>query len=211
MKFSVGSVLAAVALSAFVAAPAAARTPYSGSVGAVGTTSIDIDLAGWATWGTFLVPGSNTEVFIDVGAGTAVTGFEYINLSFTTENGSWLSEFTLSVNNFDGSEFMDWSPSTVTDSGSFGPGSGTWSGGAGGPGAFGPGGSFVVADGTLWVTVYDSFDDPFGDTGLVRDALVSSGTLRVFLAPIPEPGTYGMMALGLLAIGAAMRQRQKQR
>jgi len=43
----------------------------------------------------------------------------------------------------------------------------------------------------------------------VRDAVIASGTMRVYLAsPIPEPGTYGMMALGLLAVGAVMRKRQ---
>jgi hypothetical protein len=31
----------------------------------------------------------------------------------------------------------------------------------------------------------------------------------VFLAPIPEPGTYGMMALGLLAVGATLRKRRQ--
>ena len=211
MKFSIGSVLAAAALTALVAAPAAAKTPYTGSVGAIGSTSfIDIDLTGWVTFGGFGRP-NNTERFIDVGADTVITGFEYINLAFDTENGSFLNEFTLSVNNADASEFMDWSPSTFVGVGSFGPGSGSWGGPSGGEGPFGAGGTFAVADGILWVTVYEGFDDPGGDTGLVRDSLVSSGTLRVFLAPIPEPGTYGMMALGLLAIGAALRKRQQPR
>jgi hypothetical protein len=210
MKLSIGSVLAAAALTAFVAAPAAAKTSYTGSVGAVGTTFIDIDLTGWTTFGAFGRDG-NTETFIDVGAGTVVTGFEYFNLAFTTENGSWIGEFTLSVNNTDASEFMDWAPSVAEVPGSFGPASGGWQGAEGAAGPFGEGGQFTTADGNLWITVYEGFDDPFGDTGLQRDALVSSGTLRVFLAPIPEPGTYGMMALGLLAVGAVMRKRQQSR
>ncbi len=209
MKFSIGSVLAAATLAAFVAAPAAAKTAYTGSVGLTSTTFIDVVISGWQSFGGFGRP-NNTSVTINLDPGTGVTGFDYTNLSFSTDNGSWLSEFTLSVNNVDGSKFLDWSPSSVDDSGTFDPASGSWDGSSGAPGPFGAGGSFVVADGVLFVTVYDAFDDPFGDTGLQRDALVSSGTLRIFLAPIPEPGTYGMMALGLLAVGAAMRKRRQQ-
>jgi len=211
MRSSIASLLAAAALTAFVAAPAAARTTtFTGGEATPATASsfIDVNMAGWATFGGFGRPG-NSQVFVDVGAGTTVVGFEYSNLAFTTQNGSYLSELVLSVNNSDASEYMDWSPSLTDEGGSFGPAGGTWGGAAGGPGPFGEGGSFVTADGVLWITVYEGFDDPLGDTGLLRDALISSGTLRVLLAPIPEPGTYGMMALGLLAVGAAMRRRRQ--
>ena len=76
---------------------------------------------------------------------------------------------------------------------------------------FGEGGEFsLLGDGLLWVTIYDGFDDPFGDTGLVLDTTVTAGTLRVYVSAVPEPGTYGMMALGLLAVGAVMRKRQQR-
>lgn len=214
MKFSIGSVLAAAALTAFVAAPAAARTSvYTGGSVPAGTVTpnyIDIDLAGWQSFGGFGRP-NNTRLDVGVGVGNTVLGFDFSNLVFSTENGSWMSELTLSVNSSDGTMYMDWSPSTDDQSGSFGPASGSWMGSVGAPGPFGEGGSFSAADGMLWITVYEGFDDPFGDTGLVRDATISAGTLRVYLAsPIPEPGTYGMMALGLLAVGALMRKRQQQ-
>ncbi len=209
MTFSIGSVLAAAALAAVVASPAVAKTSYAGSVGATSTTFIDFDMANWVTFGGF-GRANNTSVIIDIGAGTGVIGFEYTNLSFATAGTSWLSEFTISVNNTDASEYLDWAPSLTGDSGSFGPGSGSWGGADGGEGPFGAGGSFTAVDGTLWVTVYEGFDDPGGDTGLELDATVATGTLRVFLAPVPEPGTYGMMALGLLAVGAVMRKRQQQ-
>jgi hypothetical protein len=212
MKFSIGSLLAAAALTAFVAAPAAARTTtFSGADTTPTTTStfIDIDLAGWQSFGGFGRP-NNTQIFVNVGAGNTVLGFDYSNLSFSTENGSWLSELTLSVNSTDGETYMDWSPAVLDDAGSIGPLAGSWGGTEGAAGPFGAGGSFSAADGTLWITVYEGFDDPFGDTGLVRDAVIASGTMRVYLAsPIPEPGTYGMMALGLLAVGAVMRKRQQ--
>jgi hypothetical protein len=213
MKFSIGSLLAAAALTAFVAAPAAARTtvyagPTDTNVGAA-ATFIDIDLAGWQAFGAFGRP-NNTQVFVSVGAGNTVLGFDYSNLSFTTEGGSWLSELTLSINSTDGETYMDWSPSVIDDAGTLGPLAGSWGGTEGAAGPFGAGGSFSAADGQLWITVYEGFDDPFGDTGLVRDAVIASGTMRVYLAsPIPEPGTYGMMALGLLAVGAVMRKRQQ--
>jgi hypothetical protein len=208
MKFSTSLALATAALSLAVSAPALAKTPYAGTgITATATSSIDINLAGWQTFGGF-GRDNNTEAFIDIGAGTTVTGFEYIGLDFSTSGGSYLSEFTLSLNNATGDTFMDWRPSTLAASGRF-TGGGSWGGSSGQPGDFGPGAGFVVADGILWVTVYESFDDPNGDTGLVLDATVAAGTLRVFLAPIPEPGTYGMMALGLLAVGAAVRKRRQ--
>ncbi len=211
MKFSFGAAFAAAALSVAVASPALARTaPVNGLfIQATTSTFIDIDLAGWASYGEFGAD-LNSTVFIDVAAGTEVIGFEYIGLSFATENGSWLRELTLSVNNSDASEFIDWRPSTVGASGSFGPESGAWAGATGAAGPFGAGAAFTAADGLLIVTVYESFDDPFGDGGATVDATISGGTLRILLAPIPEPSTYGMMALGLLAVGAAMRKRQQQ-
>ncbi|GEM_PF-1365905 len=211
MKFSIGSLLAAAALTAFVAAPAAARTTVYSSADTTPTTTstfIDIDLAGWESFGGFGRP-SNTQITVGVGEGNTVLGFDYSNLSFTTEGGSWLSELTLSVNSSDGEQYMDWSPSVIDDAGSASSLMGSWGGTEGVAGPFGAGGSFSVADGQLLITVYEGFDDPFGDTGLVRDAVIASGTMRVYLAsPIPEPGTYGMMALGLLAVGAVMRKRQ---
>lgn len=36
----------------------------------------------------------------------------------------------------------------------------------------------------------------------------SGGEIRTFLAPIPEPSTYALMALGLAAVGAAARRRR---
>lgn len=222
MRTTLASALGAAALALLVSTPAAARgTPMAdGSLttapiatAALGADFIDIDISGWRTFGGFGRAG-NSSALVDVGAGTVVTGFDWINLSFTASGASTPIEFTLSVNRnipppSDTEGFIDWSPSTSNlAAGSYGPGSGSWGGGVGVPGNFGAGAAFAVDDGLMFVTVYESFDDPFGDTGLVLDATVATGTLRVFLAPIPEPGTYGLMALGLLAVGAAVRKRQ---
>ncbi|MDO9091334.1 MAG: PEP-CTERM sorting domain-containing protein [Rubrivivax sp.] len=206
---SLGAVVGAAVLSmAFVsqaqAKGAAVITP--GAAGAAESTVV-IDMAGWSTWGGFGSP-SNSEVFLNLGAGSVITGFSYSGLAFSTLNGSFLSEMTLSVNNIEGTSYMDWAPSLVDAGGSFGPGAGSWGGAEGGEGPFGPGGSFVVSDGQVWVTVYEGFDDPFGDGGATIDATITAGLLTIMYQPIPEPATYAMMALGLFAVGAAARRRK---
>ncbi len=219
MTVSFRSALFCAGLGLVMAAPAVARTaaPLPADVVAIPAGSggfIDINLAGWVSFGGFS-NALNTRVAFDIGAGTTVTGFTYEGVTITTSNNSWLSELTLSVNPTNGdpeTEFMDWSPSTVGASGTATALSGSWNGATGQPGSFGAGIAFSAADGLIFVTVYESFDDPFGSTGPgLLDATITAGTLRVFLAPVPEPGTYGMMALGLLAIGAAMRKRQASR
>ena len=164
-----------------------------------------VDLAGWRTYGNFGVA-LNTSTFFSLLAGSEVTGYSYAGLSFSTSNGSFLNEFVLSVNRSDASAFLDWAPSATAASGTFGPGSGSW----GGPNGSGAGAGFVVAPGAnnLWITVYETVDDPFGDTGLLVDATVTAGTLTVtYTSPIPEPAGYGLMGLGLLGLAVAARRR----
>lgn len=162
-------------------------------------TYIDVNIGGFQSYGDFGDP-ANSQIFLDIGAGSTVTGWDYENLSFTTAGSSYLSEFVISVNNNDGSQFFDAALSDVEGSGTFGPASGSWD-----SGALFAGAPYTVADGTVWVTVYELFTD----AGL--NAQVDSGTLRIFYdsaTPIPEPGTYGLMGLGLLAVlGAARRRR----
>lgn len=156
----------------------------------------DIDLSGFASYAGFGFS-NNTSLYLDFGAGTLITGFDYSNLSFTTANGSWLSEFTLSLNNSDASGFIDWSPSTTDDVGTFGPEAGSWGGLTGMEGYYGPGAPFaLLPDGILWVTVYEAYND----AGTAVDATVTSGTLRVYYTSVPEPATASLLGLGLLGL-----------
>ena len=169
-----------------------------------------VNLAGWKTYGGF---GStlNTSSFFSLPAAASINGYSYAGLTFSASNGSFLNEFVLSVNNFNGSAYMDWSPSITAAAGTFGPAGGTW----GGTNGSGVGTAFLLTPGAnnLWVTVYETVDDPFGDTGLVLDATVSAGTLTIsYTSPIPEPASSGLMGLGLglglFARAATARRRQ---
>ncbi len=169
--------------------------------GTAHAASFDIDLAGWQAYGGIGESG-NGEQFVNIGAGSLVTGFEYSGLSFQTQNNSYLNEFVLSVNKSDGSGYLDLSPSTVDGPGTFGVASGAWGGNSGKS----LGEPFTVGnDGLVWVMIYDIFPDP----GV--NAQVLSGTLRVIYQPVPEPGSYALFLAGLGVLGWTIAQKGKKR
>ena len=106
--------LAAAALLAFGTSGLQAKTAGGGSPPVAGPTSFatDIDLAGWQTFAGFNNP-LNTQVFLNFPAGTDVLDFEFIGVTFTTENGSFGEELVLSVNSSDGSAWLDWAPDST--------------------------------------------------------------------------------------------------
>lgn len=165
----------------------------------------DVNLAGWTAVGDFGAAG-NTELTLNLGAGATITGFSYINLQFTTSGDSWQNELVISVNNSDASEFFDWAPSETAGPGTFGPASGSYGGPVGVEGPYGSStGPFVLADGQAFITTYLSYDLP--PVGIN----ISAGTLRIEYTPaavVPEPGTYGLMALGLLGVATIVRRRR---
>jgi PEP-CTERM motif len=62
----------------------------------------------------------------------------------------------------------------------------------------------VGADGKLKLQFFETFDDYADDF----DGRWEAGALTIRTMPIPEPATYGMMALGLFAVGAIARRRK---
>ena len=189
--------LLAAALAAAAQLPAHAET-------------LVVNLAGWSASGDFGDP-SNTSAFFTLPAGSTVTGFDYAGLVFTAFAPSWREEMVISVNNTTGApqtiqEFMDWAPSVERSAGVAGPLNGSWRGATGAEGPYGAGLSFTVGAGTnnLWVTVFDGLPD-----AVAPDFSISAGSLTIhYTAPIPEPASYGLMALGLLGVAAAAGRRK---
>lgn len=141
----------------------------------------------------------NTVLTFSLTPGALIDAIAY-NLSLATVGESWLSEATISFLNSNGDGVV-----LTAGFGEDNPGSGTYSDSAL-LSEFGL--AFNVgADGLLFVEFYESFDDVAG----AADANWTAGSITLGnVGAIPEPGTYAMMALGLLAVaGVASRRRQQ--
>lgn len=164
--------------------------------------SVSVDLAGWQARGDVPDAG-NTSAFINLPVGALVTGFSYFNLAFSTLGDSWLRELVLSVNDSSTpTQWLDWSPSSTDAPGSFSPAAGAWGDAVGIAGPFGSTGAFVASTGTVWLTSYLSFSvQPAGID-------IRQGRLTIdYSLAVPEPTSYALSALALLALGAATRRR----
>ena len=140
----------------------------------------------------------NTVLSFNVGAGSSVVGIGW-DVNNTATSPSWLSEMAVGFRNTDNTGGVN----LTVGQGDAMPGTSSYSSG-GVLDLIGLGLSFTAnANGLVRVEFYESFNDP----EINPDGIWNSGSLTLRVVPVPEPATYGMMALGLLAIGAFVRRR----
>ncbi len=207
------SLASAAALAALAASPVYAASPFQ-AYGAASTSSalpyeantlpaafsatIGLDVTGIESFTTFSAgaPTENFVTFLQLAPFAEVTGTNY-DVTITAFAPSWLSEaqifFTDSAVNV----------GVVTTPGVGINESGTQTFTAGG--ALPADLVFAVgADGLLRIEFAEDFDD----ASVSPDGIWESGTFNFEVSAVPEPGTYGLMALGLLGVAAAARRRK---
>ncbi len=200
-KSTLSAVLAAVLLPTAVMAAGTEPT----------ATSASYDLPEVPSWNA-AGSAANYVLSYDIGAGSILNsvGWNVVIEAFTP---SWRQDLGLQM-----------SASTVGDNAVWlNPGAGVGSAGTGtytsAPVDLGAAGlSFaVLSDGILRLEFFESFDDgvAFQD-GVWRSGSVTigytavggaAGTLTLNIGVVPEPGTYGLMALGLFGVLGAARRR----
>lgn len=140
----------------------------------------------------------NTVLTYNVGANASIIGIGW-DVNVTAFSPSWLSELSVGF----GSSTVG-SVNLSVGAGDDMPGTASYSSG-GMVDLIGLGLNFNVgADGVLRLEFFEGFND----ATVSPDGLWNSGLLTIQVAAIPEPATYGLMALGLFAVGAAARRRQ---
>ena len=188
------SIFAAAAVLAVLAAPAAA----SAAAAPATPTSFVVDFSNIASHG---VKGDadNTTLSFAIGAGVRIVGLTW-DVAVSTVGDSWLDEISLDFTNTLGVG-VQFSPAL----GLYGPGTHSSSGSVD---LLNAGQSFALGgDGRLHLEFYESYDDIAG----AADARWTSGSLSFQLAPVPEPSTYAMLGLGLLAVASTTYRRRRSK
>jgi hypothetical protein len=193
----------AAALPAHAANHAGWRAVHAGSaIGGSGPSLVAPDLVvSLAGLTSYDAQGEaiNTTLSVSAAASTPVDLISW-NISLSTIGESWLSEAGVLITNADG-DGVFFNPGFGDDF----SGTGTYTGSAS---LLDAGISFSVgADGKLYFEFYEDFDDNPG----AADATYTAGGITfggIGVAAVPEPGTYGLMALGMLAVVGAARRRK---
>ncbi len=135
---------------------------------------------------------------IDVGPNSHVVGIGW-DVTLFADTPSWLSEMVVNFGSTTAG-FVNLSVAVGDDT----PGTLPYSSG-GVIDIVGLGLDFTVnADGKVRLEFFESFDDFPNDW----DGRWLSGTLTIQTAVVPEPATYGLMALGLMGVAFAARRRR---
>lgn len=194
------ALLLASQVHAASASPATLRLSGLGG-GAVGTGVLSdqvVNVAGIDSIGAEGAAG-NVVLTYNIGANSAVTGIGW-DVNVSAFSPSWLSELVVGFGSSTAGA-VNLSVGAGDDM------AGTASYSSGGiVDLIGLGLNFNVnADGVLRLEFFEGFND-----GAVSpDGRWNSGLLTIQVAAIPEPASYGLMAIGLLAVGAAARRRQR--
>lgn len=159
--------------------------------------ALSVDLAGIQSRDALGSPG-NVVLVLDALPGATVNMISW-DLTLTTLGASWLSEATMFLRNSAGA------------GAAFIPGYGDDSSGSdsyfGSASLVQIGTAFsVLADGKLYLEFYETFDD----NQFAADAIYGRGSITLAdIGVVPEPGTYSMLALGLLGLAATTRRHRR--
>lgn len=200
-KFALSAAIAAVLLPASAMAGTVINlSPIAVSPTANGvTTLLTFDVSGIASWGT-LGDASNVVALLDIGAGSTLDQVGW-NVNLTASSPSWLSDIAVQFSDSAATQDL-----AITLAPSATNASGTASYSSALVDLTATNLSFAVgSDGKLRLEFYETWDDIAG----AADGMWNSGTLTLAVTTaVPEPGTYGLMALGMVGVLLAARRRR---
>ncbi|MFN7693249.1 MAG: PEP-CTERM sorting domain-containing protein [Burkholderiales bacterium] len=168
----------------------------AGANAATVVKTFNLDVSGIASNGA-LGDSTNATRSLLIGAGAQITGLSW-DVNLATVDTSWLSEVSVRL----ASETGDWlelSPGVGVDA----AGSDNFIG-AENDLSFALGYDFFLgSNGLLNFEFFEAFDDFASAT----DAFWQQGSFTITANVVPEPGSYGLAAIALLGMGAALRRR----
>ncbi len=180
----------------FFAAVAAALA--SGAASAANKTQV-VNVAGIQSYDLYGEAG-NTVVELNLGALAQVTSIAW-NFNITAYDPSWLADMEAHFSSSAGSDGVVFTPSDTFNSGSEHH--------EGSANLVDLGLDFKVgADGKLRIEFSENYKDLNPGEA---DGQWDSGSFTIgYVSAVPEPSTYGMLLLGLAAMGAVARRRQNR-
>lgn len=167
-----------------------------GAVRAAETTQV-VNVAGIKSYDLFGEAG-NTVIELNLGALAQVTSITW-NVNFTAFDPSWLADMEVHFSPSSGNDGVVFTPSITEEGGS--------EHSEGSASLVDLGLDFKVgADGKLRIEFSENYKDLNPGEA---DGQWDSGSFTIgYVSAVPEPSSYAMMLLGLVAVGAIARRRQ---